>query len=87
MKFLQHLESKFEVKSPTIVHFFKHVLCYEFHLDHDLKKEKGDLFTGFTKRGHRFPVEADITDELISMQKMLMEMSNVPKPALSAEGF
>jgi hypothetical protein len=67
LRFLHELEAKFALKTPSIVHFFKKHLCYEFHLEEDLRKETGDLFTGFTKRGFQAPEEVPVTDELLAM--------------------
>lgn len=80
LHFLPMLASRFEVETPTIVHFFKKALIYEFEFSEDLREEKGSNFHGFTKRGFRAPREANVTPELVQIQQMLDSMSRTPRP-------
>jgi hypothetical protein len=79
------LDSKYDLKTPTILHFLKRSLCYEFDVEENFEKDKSKLFRGFTKKGFKIPIEVDVTKELEQMQLMLFEMSSVPRPPF--EGF
>ena len=74
------LAQRFEIETPTMVHFFKRILVYEFDFSEGLKEEKGSNFYGYTKRGYRMPREVKVTPELLQMQQMLEIMSKTPRP-------
>jgi len=67
LQFLPSLATRFEVETPTIVHFFKRILIYEFEFSEDMKEEKGSNYHGFIKRGYKMPREVAITPELLSI--------------------
>mmetsp|Transcript_4613 Transcript_4613/g.7022 ORF Transcript_4613/g.7022 Transcript_4613/m.7022 type:complete len:134 (+) Transcript_4613:1865-2266(+) len=79
-KFLTLFEQKFGVETPTIVHFLRSKLTYQFELSPKYKNERGSLYDGFYQSGHHREETYSVSHELVEMQKVLDVMSKQPKP-------
>lgn len=70
-EFLTMVNKKFEIRTPTIIWFFKSKFEYPPGLEFPQDFEPQDCFKGFDPSLEKVPV----TDELIKMQEMLDQIA------------
>lgn len=74
---------KFELKTPTIIYFFKWKFEYPDVINNIHQPPKDQLYKGF---GHKTDV-VEVTTELIKMQETLDEVAKHPRSFYIKENF
>ena len=70
--FLVNFNRKYDIKSPTIIHFFKSKFEYSSSVDLPEDPEPEQCYQSFDTRAEKF---CKFTDELDQMQDMLEQVS------------
>ena len=86
-QFLPLIEQKFNIKTPSIVGFFKQKFLYDFDIPDVFDKKckvTGDNYMGYCRKG-KVSTELPVSEELREMQACLDFLSTNPRMTFAME--